>query len=40
MKVAVTEVPSKRIFTHQEDQLSGGKKLAWSENFISQTLGF
>ncbi len=29
MKEAVTEVPSKRIFTHQdqEDQLSGVKKL-------------
>jgi hypothetical protein len=25
MKEAVTEVPSKRIFTHQ-DQLSGGEK--------------
>ncbi len=24
MKEAVTEMPSKRIFTHQEDQLSGG----------------
>ncbi len=26
MKEAVTKMPSKRIFTHQEDQLSGGKK--------------
>jgi hypothetical protein len=26
MKEAITEVTSKRIFTHQEDQLSGGDK--------------